>query len=191
MTKELKALEKKSYIQRLIVSWITILSIAVCLFAFIPKPVLAEEKKDSTSSATESTSEATSEEKKEDTSSEKKKDSTSSGDKTDKSDKTTDLDADKSLMDRLDEWFDPDTVDEYHAYVLVNLTDGSFISDSIKNFYDSTVMDTVLKTITGKTKSWVTGFTSALKGIAALLIICNMMITIVKEAERGDTATKL
>ena len=193
MTKELKALEKKSYIQRLIVSWITILSIAVCLFAFIPKPVLAEEKKDSTSSATESTSEATSEEKKEDTSSEKKKDSTSSDDKDDKTKKkkaTGDTaikdEMNGEVMHDLDVMLDMDNIAECYAVMCGELTDGSFISNTINTFYDSTVMDTVVNTITGKKKSWVTGLTTALKGIAALMIICNMIITLLKEVERGD-----
>ena len=91
-----------------------------------------------------------------------------------------------------DESIDSDTfvtadgVAEVQVEFILDLTSGIFIKDIIEDFYASDVMDQLVDNITGQKQSWMSSLTTALKAIATMIIVYHMVVTLLKELQRGE-----
>ena len=92
-----------------------------------------------------------------------------------------DGDAAKSSMDS---FLDLETVADYYAQILQYLQDGIFIKISVEMFFSGDVVKNIIDNLEGL--DFVSGLETALKGIAMFIIMYHLILSMVKELERGE-----
>lgn len=90
------------------------------------------------------------------------------------------------IMDDASDVVSAEYVADTWVDTVVELTNGEFIKGVIEKFYSSDVIDTIVNDITGQTKTWMVGLTAALKAIAILIVVYHMVVTLMKELQRGE-----
>lgn len=88
--------------------------------------------------------------------------------------------------DDADSFLDPANCADCFVDTIIDLTSGYFVKTTLEDYYNSGVVEQIVSDITGQTKSWMSSLTAALKAVATLLIIYHMIVTLLKELQRGE-----
>lgn len=96
--------------------------------------------------------------------------------------------ADIDINSALNDLIDLDEVADKFASVNNALLKGVYIKDTLNVFYGGTVTETIIGNL--DSQAFVTGAKAAIRAIAMLLIVYHMLVTLMKELERGEMTTE-
>lgn len=91
---------------------------------------------------------------------------------------------DSKAQTTMDNFLDLTTVEKDYAEIIQYLQDGVFIKISVEQFFSGDVVKKIIDNLEGL--DFVSGLETALKGIAMFIIMYHLILSMVKELERGE-----
>ena len=89
-----------------------------------------------------------------------------------------------TVDETLNKFVNPEEVADYFTKIIFNLQSGIYIKNLMDIFYSGDVTETIISSL--ENQSFVNTLKSAVKAIAMLLIVYHMLVSLMKELERGE-----
>lgn len=89
-----------------------------------------------------------------------------------------------TIDDVINNFVDPEKVADFFTKVIFNLQSGVYIKNLLDIFYSGNVTETIISSLENET--FVKSLKPAIKAIAMLIIVYHMLVSLMKELERGE-----